>query len=119
MPLVFIFAFFLEKARCNMLKSKHCCQILHFFTTIKNLILDGVIFFSEQILEVQMSLSIMMIHIRNVSTAYSSALGRPVALKFSDALILLQRWGTDSVHHRSGRTKNFPVDTSLDFISYF
>ena len=36
-----------------------------------------------------------------------------VAPKFSDALTLFQPGGADSAQHCKGRTKNFPVVTSL------
>ena len=36
-----------------------------------------------------------------------------VAPKFSDTLTLFQPGVADSAHHRGGRTKKFPMDTSL------
>ena len=39
-----------------------------------------------------------------------------VAPKFSDALTLFQPRGEDSAQHRRGRTKNFPVVTSLGLL---
>ena len=42
-----------------------------------------------------------------------------VAPKFSDALTLFQPGGADYAQHRRGRTKNFPVVTSLLHIGFW
>ena len=53
------------------------------------------------------------IFVRDVSTGATGA--TEVAPKFSDTLTLSPPGGEDSAHHRRGPTKNFPVDTSLNY----